>query len=61
MATDIAPVAEIVGSFIYGGALGVGYAVVNLAVENYTGKSIYGNILDGLAERLNSTSMHTCL
>ncbi|WP_339720359.1 hypothetical protein [uncultured Paraglaciecola sp.] len=46
MATDVAPIAEVVGSFMYGGALGLGYAVANLAVENYTGKSIYSNLLE---------------
>lgn len=46
MATDVAPVAEVVGSFMYGGALGLGYSVANMAVENITGKSIYGNLVE---------------
>jgi hypothetical protein len=59
MSTDVAPVAEVVGSFMYGGALGLGYAVANLAVENFTGKSIYGNLLDVFFDDEQQASLET--
>lgn len=72
MSTNVAPVSSIVGSYMYGGAIGLGYAVANLAVENFTGESIYSNLAgfffddeqqaavesttEALAENINQTN-----
>lgn len=44
--TEVDPISDIVGGFAFGGPMGLGYAAINLAVEGYTGKSMYSHFTD---------------
>lgn len=44
--TTVDPISDIVGGYAYGGPIGLGYSAINLAVESWTGKSIFNNVSD---------------
>lgn len=41
---DISPLSELVGGYAFGGPIGLAYSAADLAIESFSGKSIYENI-----------------
>lgn len=41
---DISPISELVGGYAFGGPIGLAYSAADLAIESFSGKSIYENI-----------------
>ncbi|MDO6694609.1 hypothetical protein Q4574_15035 [Aliiglaciecola sp. 3_MG-2023] len=56
---DVDPVAEIIGGYAYGGPIGVAFAAADMALESYTGKSIYHTVADFFFEDTEKASIES--
>lgn len=57
--TTVDPVSDIIGGFAYGGLIGLGFSAINLAVESWTGKSVFNNISDYILDDNNQDTLQT--
>ncbi|MBU2878401.1 hypothetical protein [Aliiglaciecola lipolytica] len=48
--TSVDPVSELLGGFVYGGPIGMAFAAADMAIESFSGKSIYNNVTDYMFE-----------
>ncbi|MFA3791138.1 hypothetical protein AB6T38_08465 [Aliiglaciecola sp. SL4] len=57
--TSVDPVSELLGGFVYGGPIGVAFAAADMAIESFSGKSIYNNVTDFIFEDAEKESIES--